>query len=282
MMAEGVRQAADEWNAAPGAAKRVKVSVFEAGFNQAEWEMKLTSLAAGGRCGLIVSSNPSLPDIVRNVHAKFPAQKFLLLDGEISGVENIYSLAYRTGEEAWLAGYFAALVSQSLDPAARRVGLLAAQEYPVMNNVILPGFREGARAADADFAVDFRVLGNWFDAEKARALASDMYRTGSKALLCIAGSANEGVAAAAKNEGGTVVWFDNDGAASHPGTVAGSAVVMQRQAAYDKTRLYLSGALPFGASESAGVKEGYIGFVPAPDADPAIVEKMEAALEDLR
>ncbi|MDR1898400.1 MAG: BMP family ABC transporter substrate-binding protein, partial [Treponema sp.] len=48
----------------------VTVKVYEAGFNQAEWEEQLTSLVAGGEYDLVLGSNPSLPEICAAVGRK--------------------------------------------------------------------------------------------------------------------------------------------------------------------------------------------------------------------
>lgn len=259
MLAEGTKKAAGDFTG-----PSPSVVVIEGGFNQAEWESQVTTLAASGEYDLIVSSNPSLPVIVTAVSGKFPSQKFLLLDGELQGNPNVYTLRYNQREQAYMAGYIAAMISleDSAQPSgAKRIGLVAAQEYPVMNNVILPGFIEGARAVAPDFEVDFRVVGNWFDAAKAAELASAMIRGGAKVILPIAGGAGHGVIQAASEAGAKVVWFDTNGYAIRPGTIIGSAILRQDIAAYEKVSAYLNGTLPFGKAEVAGVADGYVDFV---------------------
>ncbi|GAB6391634.1 MAG: BMP family ABC transporter substrate-binding protein [Treponematales bacterium] len=278
MLIEGVRRAVAEWNAGGGAAE---ASVIEGGFNQAAWESKVTALAASGGYGLIVSSNPSLPAIVRAVSARFPAQRFLLLDGELAGNPAVYSLSYNQREQSYMAGHIAALAALELAQGGAsprwklRAGLVAAQEYPAMNGVILPGFLEGAQAADGRFAVDFRVVGNWYDAARAAEIAAALFRDGVPAVLCVAGGANEGVVQAAQEAGGRVVWFDTAGYAVRPGVVVGSAILRQDRAAYEKTLLYLSGALPFGSAETAGIASGYVDFA---DDDPLYLSTVSEAV----
>ncbi|MDR1108218.1 MAG: BMP family ABC transporter substrate-binding protein [Spirochaetaceae bacterium] len=260
MLAAGVNRAAAEQ---PG----VTVNVIEGGFNQAEWEPRISALAASGVYGLIVSSNPSLPAIAQSVSANFPEQNFLLLDGEVSGNPHIYTLRYNQEEQAFMAGHIAALVTLELsgesaaEGAVRRVGLVAGQEYPAMNNIILPGYLAGARAVDPGFTADFRVVGNWFDAGTGALLAADMIRGGTAVILCVAGGANEGVVQAASEAGAKVVWFDTNGYDIRPGTVVGSSVLYQDRAAYEQTKRYLAGTLPFGSAEMVGVADGFVDFV---------------------
>lgn len=260
MLTQGTKKAAEDF-AASMSVPAPEVTVIEAGFNQAEWESQVTTLAASGAYDLIVSSNPSLPGIVSSVSAKFPKQKFLILDGELAGNPGIYTLRYNQREQAYMSGYIAALVSLEAGADAKKIGLVAAQEYPVMNNVILPGFIEGARAVDPGFTVDFRVVGNWFDAAKAAELAAAMIRGGVNVLLPIAGGAGHGVVQAVSEAGAKIVWFDTNGYAIRPGTVIGSAVLRQDLAAYEKVTLYLQGNLPFGKAEIVGTAAGFVDFV---------------------
>ncbi|MDR0721591.1 MAG: BMP family ABC transporter substrate-binding protein [Treponema sp.] len=287
MLAEGVKQGAAEKSTSQ---RKITVTVIEGGFNQAEWESRITALAASGSYDLIVSSNPSLPAIAASVSAKFPKQRFLLLDGALTGNPQIYTLRYKQREQAYMAGHIAALVAKEAGHESSpgiRVGLVAGQEYPAMNEVILPGYREGAQQVDPKCTVDFRVVGNWFDAGKGAELAADMIRGGVKVILTIAGGANEGVVQAAFEAGAKVVWFDTNGYGVRPGTVVGSAVVYQDKAAYEQTIRFLDGTLPFGKAELLGVAEGYVDFIEA-DSDyqasvsAPIREKQRILIEQIR
>jgi simple sugar transport system substrate-binding protein len=258
MLAQGVEQGAAEWQAAHTG--RVAVNVIEGGYNQAEWENGVTALAASGIYDVIISSNPSLPAIVADVLKKFPAQKFILFDGELAGNQSVYSLRYNQREQGYMAGHVAALLSEEFG-GAKKIGLVAGQEYPAMNEIILPAYLEGARAVNAAYSVDFRVLGNWFDAQKAADLTQDMINGGVRVILAVAGGANEGILQAAEEKGAKVVWFDTNGYALKPGVVVGSAVLHQDKAAREKTIAFLDGTLQFGRAEVAGVGDGYVDFV---------------------
>ncbi|WP_010254692.1 BMP family ABC transporter substrate-binding protein [Treponema primitia] len=270
MLALGVQRAAAENTG-------VETTIIEGGYNQAEWESRVTSMAASGDYDLIVSSNPSLPAIASEVSAKFPKQHFLLLDGELSGNPAIYTMRYNQWEQAYMAGHIAALVTKAAGQGQTRIGLVAAQEYPAMNDIILPGYREGAQAVDPAFTVDFRVVGNWFDAERGAQLAEEMIRNGAPVILPIAGGAGAGVLQAASEAGAKVVWFDINGYDLHPGTVVGSAVLHQNRAAYEQTKRYLEGRLPFGSAEMVGVADGYVDFI---EDDPHYIAAVSGELRE--
>lgn len=256
MLVEGVRRAVDE-------SENAEVRVVEGGFNQAEWAGSITSLAATNSYDLIVSSNPSLPEIANEVSQSFPEQRFLVLDGYWEGNPRLRTVMFNQREQAYLNGYFAGLVTTGGMPnsrEARRIGLLAGQEYPMMNQVIRPAFLEGAQAVDPEIELDFRVLGNWFDAGRAADLANSMLDRGVDVILSIAGGGNQGVIATARDRDAYVLWFDSSGFHHGPGIVIGSSLVKLDQAAYERTRAAIDGSLEFGVAEVLGVADGYVTF----------------------
>lgn len=256
MLVSGVERAVEESDAA-------SVKVIEGGFNQATWQQGVTELAATGTYDLIVTSNPSMPEICDAVSRQFPDQRFLVLDGYLAGNPQIHTVLFNQREQAFLAGHFAGLVTQSeMEHAndAVRVGLLAGQEYPIMNQVILPGYELGLRSIAPEGSVDFRVLGNWYDAAKASEITNNMLSTGSDVILTIAGGAGQGVITATRENGGYALWYDSSGYDLAPGIVIGSSVVRLDEAAFQRTLAAIAGELEYGDADVLGVAEGYVDF----------------------
>lgn len=282
MMVAGVTAAVAAETAA-GAS--VTYDVIEGGVNQATWLDGLTSMAAGGRYDVLVTSNPSMPEIAAEVAARFPDARVIVLDGELAGNAQIRTVQFDQAEQAWLSGYFAGLVTTSGMDGANgdlRVGLLAGQEYPVMNGTILPSFAAGARAAaertrDGAATVDFRVLGNWFDAGQAQEIATDMYASGADVVLTIAGGGNQGVIAAARSAGTYVLWYDSSGYDQAPGIVVGSSFVQQAGAAERLVRAAIAGTLDWGTAETLGIADGAVGF---DTTHPAFMTHVPAEVRD--
>lgn len=265
LLAKGVRDAADMANDSASDPEAVTVKIFEAGYNQAEWGEKLRNLTATGSYDLIVSSNPSIPDLINDIEPLFPEQKYLVMDAENSGQKDTAAVMLNQFEQAYLSGYFAGLVTghEALDGAnpEAKVGLLAGQEYPVMNNEIQPGFIQGARdAASSDLEVDIRVLGNWYDAEKARELADSMIRGGADVILTIAGSGNQGVISAAEAAGSYVLWYDSPGYEYAPGTVLGSSKVNIDKLTSEMVGRAIRGELEYGDTRYVGIRENAVDY----------------------
>ncbi|HEY9594900.1 MAG TPA: BMP family ABC transporter substrate-binding protein, partial [Spirochaetia bacterium] len=148
----------------------VTVKVVEGGFNQADWPEKVTSMVAAGTYDYLLTSNPSLPAICQDVAKSFPKQKFIVMDsGVTKGIPNFYTVMYNQVEQGYIAGYLAGLVTKSKMKGATpdlKVGAIVAQEYPALTKEMIPGYLQGAQAVDAKITLDYRVIGNWYDANK--------------------------------------------------------------------------------------------------------------------
>jgi len=256
MLAKGVTEAVDEFNAGASEADKVQLFIMEAGTNQAEWGNKILGLVASGKYDVIISSNPSLPELCLPILQKFPKQKFILLDATYEGNQNIHTVCYNQYEQAYMSGYMAGLMSES-----HKVALIAAQEYPVMNNVIWPSFQKGAAAVYAETTADFRVVGNWYDATKGAELTEAVAANGVDVILPICGGASQGVIKTAVDKGLYITWFDDNGFAKAPGTVVSSTTMEQTRMSKEITLEYLNNNTKWGTAEMVGIKEGYVEFV---------------------
>ena len=285
LLVEGVQEAKSQLEKK---GKPVTVKIVEGGTNQGEWQNGLTALALTKKYDLIVSSNPSLPAIAEKVLKAAPRQKFLLLDGSLSGNVQIKTVGFNQYEQGYLNGYYAASVSSSSMKnanAAHKIGLLAGQEYPVMNEQIRKGYLDGARAVNSDFELDFRVLGNWYDAAKASELAASMIKNNVDVILTICGGGNAGVVAAAREHGAYVMWFDRPGYSYGQDIVVGATEISQKSACIDSVIAFVEGRLEFGKPVELGIKEGAVGFafegIPA-SVPQEIIQKEKALIEKIK
>jgi basic membrane lipoprotein Med (substrate-binding protein (PBP1-ABC) superfamily) len=255
------------------------MKVIEAGFNQGEWQEKMTSLAATGEYDVIITSNPAMPFITAEVAKSFPKQKFLHLDAYFPpGNPQIYSMLYNQVEQAYFTGYLGGLVTKSSMSGANKdlkAGMIVAQEYPALTKMMKPGYEMGLKAVDPKITVDYRVIGNWYDANKAADLANSMIDAGVDVILSIAGGANQGVIKAAKEKGKYVLFFDSNEYKIAPGTIVGCAVLNQERAAYERVKMAIEGNLPWGKADIVNAKDGYVDFA---DNDPLYTNNVPASV----
>ena len=255
------------------------LKIHELGYNQAEWQEKLTAIVATGLYDLVVTSNPAMPFIILEAVKDFPDQKFLVVDAVYPDHPRMATVLDNQVEQSYLRGHMAGLLSSSDlagDPA-NRVGFLVAQEYPALNQMIEPGFLAGARAVDPSITLDRRVLGNWYDANKASDLAKSMIESGVKVIGTICGGANQGVLDAAKEAGVYVVMWDSNEYARVPGTVAGSGALAQERLVYEEVSRAVAGELEFGTARVVSLAEGYVEFITD---DPHYRDTVPQALRD--
>lgn len=282
LLVKGVQEAA-----ADAGSRDVSIKVLEAGFNQADWGDKLRNLAATGSYDLIVSSNPSIPDLIAGIQNEFPDQHYLVMDAENTGIANLAAVHLNQYEQAYLSGYFAGLVTTSTELSGANnlkvAGLLAGQEYPVMDDEIRPGFEDGLKASAGEPAsVEFRVLGNWYDAEKARELSDSMIRQGADVILTIAGSGNQGVISSAEAAGTYVLWYDSPGYEYAPGTVLGSSKLNMDALTRRLVDSAINGKLKFGSTEYVGIVDGAVDYARNdPNYEKYVPADIRAAMDKL-
>ncbi len=266
-MVEGANKAAAEL-------PNVSVKVIEAGFNQGEWPEKMTSLAAAGEYELIVTSNPAMPFICADVAKSFPNQKWLNVDAYLPGNPQIHTVLYNQVEQAYFVGYLGGLVTKSKMSGANpdlKAGMIVAQQYPALDKMMRPGYEQGLKAVDPGISVDFRVIGNWYDANKAADLANSMMDAGVDVILAIAGGAGQGVIKAAQERGKYVLYFDSNEYKIAPGTIIGCAVLNQTRLVYEKVKEAVAGKLEFGQAQIVNARDGYVDFA---DQDPLYINNV--------
>ena len=255
-LVQGVTKAVQAYNTGLPENKSALLYIMEVGTNQAEWAQKLTALAAEGIYDVIISSNPSLPDLAEEVLEQFPSQKFILLDATKEGNPNIMTKCYDQVQQGYVTGYIAGLMSKN-----HKVALISAQDYPVMNNIIFPAYKKGARDAAAGTSVDYRIVGNWYDATKGAEITDAICKTGVDVILPVCGGASQGVLAAAKNNKIKIAWFDSNGFAKAPEVIISSTQNLQEKLAEEVTSQWLQGKTPWGSAETVGMQDGYIEFI---------------------
>jgi simple sugar transport system substrate-binding protein len=278
MLAQGAREFAD-------AHTHVSVKIYEAGFNQAEWEEQLRSMVADGEYDLVLGSNPSLPEICARVGKTFPRQKFIITDAafpagdEYNGNTQISTYLYNQYEQALFLGYLAGLITTSTMPHAnnaKKIGFIAAQEYPLLVRHIVPGFLDGARLVDPGIELDFRVIGNWYDANKAADLSVGMIGSGVDVLSSIAGGAAQGIFRAITEQKAYSVNFNTNDYIQAPGFIVGCGIMEQKKLVKEILSHFLEEKIQYGTGKTVGVREAYLNFI---SDDPGYREHLPATIQ---
>lgn len=258
----------------------VTIKVYEAGFNQAEWESQLNDLVSTGSYDVVLSSNPSLPDICDAVSKRFSNVKFIITDADYSGNSSMATYLFNQYEQSLVLGYLAGLVTvSSMEKAntSKTIGFIASQEFPLLNKHMIPGFIDGAHMADPAIKLDYRVIGNWYDATKAGELAASMIASGVDVITSIAGGAAQGIVAVAKQKGAYLVSFNEDAYEQAPSLVLGCCLIGQRELCSTALQKAYEGSLEYGKRTIVGFKEGYISLL---DQDPLFISSLPSDIRE--
>jgi basic membrane lipoprotein Med (substrate-binding protein (PBP1-ABC) superfamily) len=194
--------------------------------------------------------------------------------GASKGIPNFYMLQYNQVEQGYIAGYLAGLVTKSKMKGANadlKIGAIVAQEYPALTKEMIPGYTQGAQAVDSKITLDYRVIGNWYDANKAADLANSMMDAGVDVILSITGGASQGIIKAAQARGKYVIYFDSNVYQIAPGTIIGCATLDQERAVYETLKKAAAGTLSLGVADTVDVKKG---FVDLADKDPLFINNV--------
>ncbi|MCL2806187.1 MAG: BMP family ABC transporter substrate-binding protein [Treponema sp.] len=240
------------------------IKIYEAGVNQALWEQQLTEMVSEGIYDIVMGSNPAMPQLCVNVARLFPDQKFIILDAHHEGHPQIRTYFYNQYEQSLILGYLAGLITTSNMPYAnnrKRIGFIAAQEYPLLTGHMVPGFIEGARMVDPQIELDYRLVGSWNDANKASDLASAMMSSGVDVFTSIAGGAAQGLIKTAVERGAYIVWYNANAYNLAPGFIVGCGIMEQKKLVIEILNDAAMNKIQYGLSDILGLKDGYLGFI---------------------
>ncbi|KAF2958917.1 hypothetical protein AS159_04420 [Thermotoga sp. Ku-13t] len=255
MMVDGARRAAQDFG--------IDVKVVEGGYNPARWATLLVSLAASKSYDLIITFTEGMPKNVENAARTFPNQKFVLMDALAPTLPNVYSVAFKDEEMAYLAGYFAAMVTKSNMRGANellKVGMIAGDVYPAMMEKMKPAYEKGAKDVEPNVEVLFSVVGSWADPNKGAELAQAQYERGVDVIFLVAGGSGMGAVRKAREMGRYVIGVDSNYIDKDPQVILACALKHADKAIYEVLARAVRNELRFGTNEVWGIREGMIGF----------------------
>lgn len=258
--------------------ENIKVKTYEAGYNQAEWESQLTSLVATNQYDIVLTTNPSLSEICDNISKKFPNQKFLITDAYFTGNPNIATYEFNQYEQSYILGRLAAMIARSDLSGIRntnKLGFVLSQEYPLITEQTIPGLLDGAHSIDKSFELDKRIIGNWYDADKAYELANAMIDNGCDVLATISGSASVGVLNSAKEKNAYIVFHDENIYAQAPGVVLGCGAMNQKELTLKILEDAYNNNINWGQAEVESISSGYVDFF---DKDPLFIKYLPESI----
>ena len=251
---------------------------------QEDYEPNLQLLVDQGS-ELVVAVGFMMEKAVREVSAKNPDAKFLLLDspvldasGKAVARPNVRAIVFREHEGSFLVGALAGELTRT-----GKVGFVGGMQVPLIKK-FEAGFRAGVKTVNPEAAKNILVAytGSFDDEKKGVEVGSDLYARGCDIVFHGAGLDGLGVIKAAEKAGKLVVGVDSDQAHVAPHHVLTSMVKHGDLAVYQGVRDVVEGKFTPG-DQALGLKEGGVGLAPlGGDAVPEInLERKAEAMADV-
>lgn len=198
-------------------------------------------------------------EALRAFAPEHPDVRFMILDTEISGMDNVASFMYATHECSYLAGIAAAMKSES-----KVIGFIGGMQIPTIEKFQV-GFEEGVHSVAPDAQVLVKYIGNdnsaWNDPATAKTLTLDCISNGADVCYHAAGASGLGMIEACTDSGIWAIGVNIDQEHLAPENMLTSALTKGDRAIYLYVESILNGSPLTGlnilncANEGVGVVE---------------------------
>lgn len=218
----------------------------------AEFETYLTRFAQTRRFDLIIAIGFEQTDAVTTVAARFPQQRFAIIDAVAEG-ENVASYVYREPERAFLVGAVAGLTTRS-----NVIGVVGGMDVPLINANIA-GYIAGAKYVNPQVDVRYSYVGSFGDPARGKELALAQFDQGVDVIWAAAGLSGLGVIQAAQEKDKYVIGADSDQGYLAPDHVLTNGLKLVNNTVLLAVQSILDGSFTPGV-HSLGLAEGVLGY----------------------
>ncbi len=244
----------------------VETKVVEMGFDNTAWESTLYEFADSDYDVIIVGTY-QMQELLEKVAPEYPDKKFIIFDSEVDA-DNVYSITFKQNEASYLAGSIAAMMASDseMTNGQGKIGAVLAMDIPVLNDFLV-GYIQGANDTVPGTKVAVSQIGDFADTARAKELATAQYNSGVSVCMHVAAQAGLGVIDAAKSLKTYAIGVDADQAMSlaSDDPDASAQIVTSVLKNIDQVLLraiekHIDGTLPYGSTESLGIKDKAVGI----------------------
>ncbi|HJP83267.1 MAG TPA: BMP family ABC transporter substrate-binding protein [Fimbriimonadaceae bacterium] len=220
--------------------------------SEKDFEGNLTAMADAG-CDIVFAIGITQQKALEAVAPKYPNVKFGIVDANVSA-PNVRSLLFTEQEGSFLAGYLAALTTQS-----KKVGFVGGMDIPLIRK-FQAGYEAGVKTADPSVEVlPGKYTGNWDDQGKGKVCANTLFASGADIVYHAAGRAGLGVISAAKEQKKLAIGVDSDQDDVEKGFVLTSMIKRVDEAVFQTVKDLSEGKFTAG-SKVYDLKAGGVGL----------------------
>ena len=184
---------------------------------------------------------------------------------------NVVAVSFRDNENSFLAGYMAALHSES-----KIIGFIGGMEIPVIEG-FESGFVAGAHYAASKHGFDVEVMvqyiGDFSNTATARGIATTMFTNGADVAFAAAGGAGQGLIDTAIEMDRYVIGVDMDQQHLAPNHMITSTLKLVGDVMYDICMSMINGDSVGGQNVNVGIAEGGVGITGFEGSTAALVDR---------
>lgn len=239
-----------------------------------EFEADYMDLSAAGKYDLIIGGGFDQTEALASVASEFPDQKYLFVDGELDGYDNVTSILFKDQEKTYLVGTVAGMNTKT-----DKIGVVVAMDTPSQNTFVA-GYMAGAKAVNPGVEVEVKYVGSFSDTTTAKELALAEHEDGADIVYAVAGGAGLGVFNAAKEDDFYAIGVDVNQCLIDPDHIMLSSLRNNDVVVTDSIKEAMNGTLEAGAVHP-GIAEGAVDVTNEGSNVPLVDGTMEA-VEDAK
>jgi len=262
------------YDSANGGLERLKAEGFRGTVIECKEDASLfeqSLIAAAESFDFVVAVGWEFWEPLEAVAPELPDSKFIFVDNELTGIDNVYAITYAENEGSFLVGYIAAKLSET-----GVIGAVGGEDNITINN-FMAGYKQGAAYANPDIKVEISYTADYEDPAKGKEHALALYDKGADVIFQVAGKTGEGVFEAAKEKGKYAIGVDSDQKYIAPDVIICSMIKEVGRSIYDAvTRYAESGIFPGGTAWNADMESG---FISVGYGDGALAQQVSDALK---
>lgn len=247
----------------------------------AEYETFLTQFARAGKYDLIVSIGFDQADALKAVSARFPKEKFAIVDMVVDA-PNVASYVYKEPERGFVLGMIAAMMTgRAGDPRINKekvIGVVGGMEIPLIKANVA-GYIAGAKYVDPDVKVLVSYVGGWADPARGKELTLAQFDQGADIVWQAAGRSGLGVIKAAQEKNRYAIGADSDQDYLAPENVLTNGMKFVDNTVFQAIQQVLAGKFKAGI-HLLGLAENGLGYTRSlvPREIAAEVDKVKAKI----
>ncbi len=220
--------------------------------SEKDYETNLTALSDQG-ADIVFAVGFAQKNALSTVAPKYTSVRYGLIDDTLD-LPNVRSLVFAEEQGSFLAGYLAALVSQS-----GKIGFVGGKTTPLIKK-FEDGYIAGAKTAKPSIDVlPSKYTESWDDTNLGKVSAESLFQSGADIVYHAAGRCGLGVIAAAKEAGKYAIGVDSDQDDQAPGTVLTSMIKHVDVAVFETIRDVKDGKFTPGVRRF-DLKDGGVGL----------------------